>query len=266
MKKHICILDTETIVKGQKVFDVGIIIATVDGEIIHEQQWYLRETFFQKLFYEEKRDLYRARLDSNEYPCSLVTAKECFEEMNNIFEFFKVEEVYAYNAGFDTRVVKKLAEELGLKNPLENKIIECLWFWSTQTILLQKGFGKFATENNWLTPKGNYKTSAEATFAYITNQAEFVEEHTALEDCRIELEIYKHCKKQKKARVRGLAGNPWLIPQPEEQIQKLPPQFRSMKINLQSRLDEAEQMEKLARLLERLGKGLDVEIDVTIGE
>ena len=259
-EKHICILDTETIVEGQKTFDIGIIIATVDGTIKLEKQWFIKENFFKKFFYEAKRDLYINRLENPDYPASLNTIRECFEEMTQIFKFFDVKEVYAYNASFDTRVINNLADQAGLPDPLDDKIIECLWFWSTQTILLQEGFKKFAKRWNLLTPKGNYKTSAETTYAYLTGDPDFVEEHTALEDCRIELEIYKACKKQHKARVRGLAANPWLIPQEEEQIEKLPPQFRTMKINLEC------EMEKAVKLFEKLNKNVSVEVDLKITE
>lgn len=258
--KYICILDTETIVEGQKTFDVGIIIATTQGDIVLEKQWFIKENFFKKFFYEEKRDLYISRLHNPDYPSTLVTAKEFFTEYDNILKFFKVDEVYAYNASFDTRVIRKLAEQTGNSNPLEDKNIECLWLWSTQTLMLQKNFKKFAKRWNLLTPKGNYKTSAEIAYAYLINDPDFVEEHTALEDCKIELEIYKACKKQKKARIKGVAANPWLIPQEKEQIEKLPPQFRTMKINLECQIEQAE------KLLRVLNENVQVELNVKLLE
>ena len=256
--KYICILDTETIVEKQRVFDIGIIIADVKGNIVLEKQWFLKETFFKKMFYETKRDLYIDRLHSPDYPATLVSTKEAFEELENIFKFFKIKEVYAYNARFDSRVIEKMANELKLDNPLEDVDMECLWFWSTQTIMLKSSFKKFAKRWNLLTPKGNYKTSAEVVYAYLVDDPDFVEEHTALEDCRIELEIYKACKQQKKARVRGMASNPWLIPQEQEQIDKLPPQFRTMKINLEG------EMEKVAKLFAMLHKEIGIEVDVNL--
>jgi hypothetical protein len=107
-------------------------------------------------------------------------------------------------------------------------------------------------------PKGNWKTSAETAYAYLIGEAQFVEEHTGLEDCKIELEIYKACKKQKKLRAHGICTNPWLLVQPQENIDRLPAQFRSMKINLVANVEQA------TKLLQNLGKDLDVEIDVEI--
>lgn len=269
--KYICILDTETTMpnrtnggkipqKGQKVFDIGIIIADVNGNVALEKQWLVKETFFTKLFYEEKRGLYFDRLNNPNYPTTLKSLKEILQEMDNIFKFYRVKEVYAYNMPFDQRVVKKIAHEYNLKNPLEDKKLECLWYWSTQTILQKKSFRDFADKHNLKSDKGNYKTSAETTYAYLIDQPNFVEEHTALEDCKIELEIYKACKSRHSIRARGMAGNPWVLVQPDEQLEKLPKQFRSIKVNLNA------DIEKAAKLIKALGKDLDVEVDVNITE
>lgn len=240
-KKLIAILDTETNRYDQKVFDIGVVIADLHGNIVDRRQWLLDEVFRTKLFYEEKRDLYLNYLDTHEYT-NYVSSREGLRRLKNILDHYNVSEVYAYNMAFDSRVIRKLAEELEVENPLEGKNLECLWLWSCQTIFLQKGFPKFCVENEdyAMTPKGNYRTSAEIAYAYITNQAGYVEEHTALEDCYIEYQIFLHCRKQKKFRLKGIASQVWLLPQKEEQLEKLPPQFRTMKLNLESEIEKAE--------------------------
>lgn len=240
-KKMIAILDTETNRYDQKVFDIGIVIADLHGNIVDRRQWILDEVFRTKLFYEDKRDLYMKYLDKHDYT-NYVTSREGLRRLENMLNFYNVKEVYAYNMAFDSRVIRKLAEEIEAKNPLEGRQLECLWLWSCQTIFLQKSFPKFCIENSdyAMTEKGNYRTSAEIAYAYITNQPGYVEEHTALEDCYIEYQIFLHCRKQKKFRIKGIASQVWLLPQPEEQIEKLPPQFRTMKLNLESEIERAE--------------------------
>ena len=255
-KKHIAILDTETTHPQQEVFDIAVLIGDLHGNIVFERQWIIKEKIHQKLFYEEKRLLYLERLRNPQYPAKFCTIKVALSEMERIFQHFAITEVYAYNMAFDSRVVGKIADEYQLSNPLKMREMECLWFWSTQTIFQQKSFPKFCVDNpeTHLTPKGNYKTSAETCYAYIKKIPDFVEEHTALEDCRIEYDIFLHCRKQKKFRCKGIASNVWLLPQTEEQIEKLPPQFRSMKVNLHNQIERAEILAK------RFGKKIQVEV------
>lgn len=257
MSEYIAILDTETTHPEQEVFDIAVLIGDKNGNVQFSRQWIIKEKIGQKLFYEEKRSLYLRRLRNPKYPAKFCSIKVCLNEMERIFQHYNITEVYAYNMSFDSRVIKNIANEFELNNPLINREMECLWFWSCQTIFQQKSFPKFCIDNpkTGMTEKGNYKTSAENCFAYITKQPGFVEEHTALEDCKIEYEIYLHCLKQKKFRCRGIAHNVWLLVQTEEQIEKLPPQFRTMQVSLQ------EQVERASQLVERFHKPLQVSIE-----
>ena len=41
--------------KGQKLFDIGLLIGDLHGNIVYERQWIIAETFLtEKLFYEFK--------------------------------------------------------------------------------------------------------------------------------------------------------------------------------------------------------------------
>ena len=56
-------------------------------------------------------------------------------------------------------------------------------------MLLNKDYVKFCNKNGFITAKGNVMTKAEVVYRYLTNDIEFSEEHTGLNDCRIEYEI-----------------------------------------------------------------------------
>ena len=45
---------------------------------------------------------------------------------------------------------------------------------------------------NFISEKGNYLTNAESCYAYLTQNEDFEEEHTALADVEIEIEIRFH--------------------------------------------------------------------------
>ena len=244
-RKLVAILDTETTMK-REVFDIGILIVDFYGNIIDRRQWIIDEAFKTKLFYENKRELYMSYLENNPYT-KYVSAKYAIRSLENMLTHYKIKEIYAYNMQFDSGVIKDMAGHYDMANPFEGRQLECLWLWSCSTILQQKSFREFCEKHQGLkTEKGNFKTSAEATYAYLTNAPGFVEEHTALQDCYIEYDIFLRCKRQNKTRVRGIAANPWLLAQEDEQIEKLPPQFRTMKLQLESQFDKVR--EKFGKL------------------
>jgi hypothetical protein len=67
--------------------------------------------------------------------------------------------------------------------------------------------------NNLISPSGNIKTSAETVYAYITQNAEFNESHTGLQDVLIEVQIMAHCFRQHKSMDKSINRFCWRIPQ-----------------------------------------------------
>ena len=63
-----------------------------------------------------------------------------------------------------------------------------------QTITHQRGFERFCHEHEFVSRSGqSCATSAEAVYAYITKNPDYVEEHTALSDALIEMAIFVKC-------------------------------------------------------------------------
>lgn len=247
MTKKIMTLDVETN-KAKEVFDIGILVADTHGNELFHRQYITKRNFAKPLYFEHHRALYNKRIADDDEPTYLVTEKIAIIQLGRIIKHFNIKEVHAYNADFDTRKIAELAEVEKMDNPIENLQIECLWTWACQTLFQQKRFTKFCIENDLLTAKGNYRTNAETAYAYINNKPEFEEEHTGLEDCKIEYQIYLACKKQKKFRLKGIIGNPWILVLTDEQLKKLPKQFRTMKININTEIERAK---KLVRQLEK---------------
>jgi hypothetical protein len=80
------------------------------------------------------------------------------------------------------------------------------------TIYQQKTFIKEALKNNWLSESGNIKTSAEIGYRYMTNNTEFEENHTGLEDVEIECKIMALCIRQHKKMNRNISRMCWRKP------------------------------------------------------
>lgn len=233
-KKYVAIIDTETNLK-QMVFDIGVLIGDLYGNIVFQKQYIITDNFFQQLFFEEKRGLYTSRINGelNEsgemYPSVMCSLEQAFNDIESELDIYNVRDIYAYNSNFDVNVLQKYADELNLDNPLQYYNIQCLWLWSSQIICNTKKYWKFCEQNELKSEKGFFKTSAESVFGFITNNPEFVEEHTALEDCKIEYQIFLHLHKKTKKKIqRGSSGHSWLFAQPSDKVENLPTNFQNM--------------------------------------
>jgi hypothetical protein len=70
-------------------------------------------------------------------------------------------------------------------------------------IAFREEYQAFCETNKLFTESGNYSTSAETLFRYITQNLEFEEEHTALADSLIEFEILRTCLVEYGADING---------------------------------------------------------------
>ena len=62
--------------------------------------------------------------------------------------------------------------------------------------IIDENYKNFCETHNYFTDSGNYSTTAETVFRYLTNDTEFIEDHTALSDSEIEAAILIECLKR----------------------------------------------------------------------
>jgi len=87
-----------------------------------------------------------------------------------------------------------------------------IWQFACETKLSQKRYRSIALDQGWVSPAGNIKTGAEFCYRYVGGDWAFVEDHTALSDVRIEVEILAECFRQKKpVPYNVINGAPWRI-------------------------------------------------------
>ena len=75
----------------------------------------------------------------------------------------------------------------------------------------QKMFHTMIDLYGYYTPKLNPLTNAEIGYKYITGIHDFEENHTALSDTEIEVQIMAKCYKTHKKYTKGIVGNPWRL-------------------------------------------------------
>ena len=56
-------------------------------------------------------------------------------------------------------------------------------------------YGEFCYNNNFLTARGQRRYTAEILYRFLTDNVDFVEQHTGLEDAEIEAQILMDCLK-----------------------------------------------------------------------
>ena len=128
-----------------------------------------------------KKEYYRALLkDENVIIC--YSEKEAMEILDAWFKKWNIHTICAHNSGFDFT-----------KTFLQFMVTD-YEFIDTQfafydTIGHYRKFKKFCIENGYVTKSGNCQMTAEICYRFITGNNDFVEEHTALSDSEIEVEI-----------------------------------------------------------------------------
>jgi DNA polymerase III epsilon subunit-like protein len=201
MRKIYALLDTETTFETQTVYNLGYIITNSKGYPLHT-----RETLFTDVLKNEVPFYGIRKADSLPNTTERITKEMAYGKMLADFEHYGVTTILAYNASFDIRVIAK--DGIALDEKFE---ILDLWSLASQTICNQ-AFIKWAVKNDKMTEKGNIKTSAETVYQYISGITDFEEEHTALSDCYIELEIWRSIQR-KKVKIAELANvtSPWQV-------------------------------------------------------
>ena len=119
------------------------------------------------------------------------TQEHAIEVVNSTLEFYNVNVMTAFNSGFD--YCKTMCAEL-----LEGREFIDLWLMALECICQKAGYRKFCAESGRYNNKGSCRTNAESVFAYLTDNPNYREEHTALEDSKIEFEIFNACIKSHK--------------------------------------------------------------------
>jgi len=208
--KNILVFDTETTGEfGQPlIYDFGYKIISPSGQVLHMKNALVREIFesrflMDKAYYSQKVKTYQEMVVNHEI--DVEPFHKIIREFIAATRKYKVEIISAYNIAFDIRALngtmrmcysqghdKKILEKLIEQ---KNKKLLCIWNLACETILDTDEYREFAATHNLISEKGNYFTNAEVTYQYMTKDLNFKEDHTALSDVNIEIEILLHILK-----------------------------------------------------------------------
>lgn len=126
---------------------------------------------------------------------------------------YEVKEIYAHNMRFDYGTLNVTQRWLTKSKfryffPKDVEICDTLKM-ARDVILKMPTYIRFCEDNGFMTSHKTPrpKTSAEVLYRFITNDVDFIESHTGLEDVMIEKEILAYCYKQHKKMRKKLFEN-----------------------------------------------------------
>ena len=149
-----------------------------------------------------------------------MEACEAVGAYNSMFDFKKaipftelyIEKLYSNDFYKWEAFQNKIVDEIASKNHLNNnKVFESdvfrfrnktfplfdLWGLSCEHLLNNDDYKRMCIDENWTTASGKYfKTSAETAYRFITNNIDFEEAHTALDDAIIESILFAEIVKK----------------------------------------------------------------------
>lgn len=222
---NLLVLDTETTGDFSQplIYDFGYRVVSLDGRVLFSRNAIVKEIFdcrfiMDKAFYSEKIKMYKGLIENG--AIDVVPYSKLIKEFIKVSRKYKVEVICAYNLAFDVRAMngtmrmcysdgheRKILEKL---IDQKNKKLLCIWNLACETLLDTDEYRAYATEHGFVSDAGNYKTSAEVAYRYLKDMPEFEEDHTALSDVDIEIEILLHILNNYKGNINyGLHYGSW---------------------------------------------------------
>lgn len=192
------VFDTETTsLEKPFCYDVGYTIidterweSIVKRSFVVEQVWH-NPMLFTTAYYADKRDGYVERMRARRQVMDkwgYIMRQMCADVRD-----FEITDAYAYNSGFDDGVFRYNCDWFKTRNPFDNVRIHDIRGYVHQFIAFLPAYQKFCEDCARFTESGNYSTTAENVYQWISTDCEFEEAHTALEDAIIEADILHYC-------------------------------------------------------------------------
>lgn len=223
-KRYIIVLDTETAntfmvnnrldADSALVYDIGWCVMDTKGKVYEEYSFMVREIFIESpdlmrsAYYGHKRASYAEDVrNGKRVVANWLTIRKIFHECCNKYQ---ISALVAHNAFFDYKALSATTRILtGSACRYFAPKIE--WWDSVKmardVILKMPTYKKFSEQNNLYTKNGRLSAKAENLYRFISNDPNYLESHTGLEDVKIEREIVKMCYRQHKAMRKKLWKN-----------------------------------------------------------
>lgn len=213
---NVMVLDTETtsinpsagiIPDLMRVYDLGWVISDTSNDFteVECKNYALMETFanasiMRTAYYKDKLPWYYEGMRQG--AMSQLPIKEAWESFNSTCKSNDIAQVWAYNCRFDFGALNATIKTASnsWQNAWFPQGVQVLDIMSAVIDLVcDADYCLWARTNHFVTPKGNPRATAETVYNYITGVMHderedfYTENHTALDDARIESRILQEC-------------------------------------------------------------------------
>lgn len=196
------VLDTETTnsIDDPIAYDIGWAVVDKDGNVYHTASYVVADVFLDKqlmesAYFAEKIPTYWEQIKAGERKLtSFYNIRKAFNECVKTYNICKV---FAHNMRFDYKATNLTQRFLTSSKyryffPYGIEICDTLKM-ARQVLKNDENYDNFCWDNNYLTVRNCKRYTAEIIYRFITNDLQFVESHTGLEDVLIEKEILAYC-------------------------------------------------------------------------
>lgn len=206
MRKFI-VLDTETAnsIDDPMCYDVGFAVIDETGKVYESHSYVIAD-----IFLDEKKMMKEAYFADKipQYWEDIKNGKRQLRRFKTVKKILKdvcnqycVKIIACHNARFDNRSLNLTQRWLTSSKyryffPYGVKVWDTLKM-AREIFGKDEDYGRFCYKNEYLTKRGQRRYTAEILYRYLTNNNDFVESHTGLEDVMIEKEILVECLKRK---------------------------------------------------------------------
>lgn len=195
--EKILIIDTETTnsLDDAIVYDIGYIVADMNGKVYHKDSFVVADVFLWKELMEvahfaDKIPMYWEDIKNGERKLRRFATIKFI--LRDVMEQYNITKVYAFNCQFDVNALGTTQRYITSSKyryffPYGTEF-HCILGLARNTLKKDKNYREFCLKNGYVTKRNANRYTAEFVARYLFDE-DFVESHTGLEDSEIEMKI-----------------------------------------------------------------------------
>lgn len=202
--RYFVVLDTETTnsIDDPLAYDVGFAVIDEEGRVYETYSFVVADVFLDKdlmenAYFKEKIPFYWEDIKAGRRTLAKLSTIEW--TLARIMKKYNTNIICAHNARFDYRSTNSTLRYL-TSSKYRYFFPYGIEIWDTlkmsRLAFNDEEYDNFCYDNNYITKNGRKRYTAEILYRFITNNNDFIESHTGLEDVLIEKEILVECLKR----------------------------------------------------------------------
>lgn len=192
---------TDVMPSNMFYYDLGWLVVNEFGEVLTEKSFVNADIFLHEkalmasAYYADKIPQYWEDIKAGKriLAKSYNIRKALLDDIKN----FEIENVFAHNMRFDFGALNNTQRWLTKSKhrrflPYSVEICDTLKM-ARKVLGHDENYRQFCWDNGFITRNNQIQMKAETIYRYLSNNVDFEESHTGLEDCMIEKEILLYC-------------------------------------------------------------------------